>query len=149
MEGQDEIVFTAKYKDWIVVKKFRIEQDTKPEEVVAALTSVNNTVVRKTFDFLGINKEIILAYAQKACKGKRKGFASLSEVLGSLKGSEVKAELLKACPDEKLLPFAENYLLRAILDTLGMDAEIDLETLGKIYPHVKVSKPRGNFKKKA
>lgn len=148
MEGQDEIVFTAKYKDWIVVKKLLIDPSTKPEEVVGALTSVNNTVVRKTFDFLGINREMIEAYAQKACKGKRKGFASLSEVLGSLKPSEVKAELAKACPDEKLAPFAENYLLRAILDTLKMNAEIDLETLGKIYPNVKVSKPRGNFGKK-
>ncbi len=148
MEGQDEVVFTAKYKDWIVVKKFKVEPDTKPEEVVAALTSVNATVVRKTFDFLGINKEIILAYAQRVCKGKRKGFASLAEVAGSLKTAEVKAELLKACPDEKLLPFAENYLLRAILDTLGMQAEIDLDTLGKIYPNVKITKPRGNFKKK-
>ncbi len=148
MEGQEEIVFTARYRDWIVIKKLLVDPSTKPEEVVAALTSVNNTIVRKTFDFLGIDREMIEAYAQNACKGKRKGFSSLAEVVGSLKSSEVKAELAKACPDPKLIPFAENYLLRSILDSLKMNAEIDLDTLAGVYPNVKVTKPRGNFGKK-
>ncbi len=148
MEGQDEVVFTAKYKDWIVIKKLKIDETTTPEEVVASLTSVNNSVVKKSFDFLGIKRDIIDAYALKVCKGRKKGFANLAEVLGTLKSPAMKTELRTACTDEKNLPFAENYLLRAILDNLKMSAEIDLATLSKVYPNVKITKPRGNFGKK-
>jgi hypothetical protein len=145
---QDEIVFTAKYKDWMVVKKLLIEEKTTPQEVAAALASVEATISRKSYEYTGINREAIDAIAEKLAAGKRKSFASLSEALSSLKPTALKAELLAACPTPKHLPIAENYLVKSLLDKLGFQTNLDLETLSGTFPEIKVPKPRGNFGKK-
>jgi len=145
---QDEIVFTAKYKDWMVVKKLLIEEKTTPQEVAAALASVEATISRKSYEYTGINREAIDAIAEKLAAGKRKSFASLSEALSSLKPTALKAELLAACPTPKHLPIAENYLVKSLLDKLGFQTNLDLETLSGTFPEIKVPKPRGNFWKK-
>ena len=145
---QDEIVFTAKYKYWMVVKKLLIEEKTTPQEVAAALASVEATISRKSYEYTGINREAIDAIAEKLAAGKRKSFASLSEALSSLKPTALKAELLAACPTPKHLPIAENYLVKSLLDKLGFQTNLDLETLSGTFPEIKVPKPRGNFGKK-
>jgi len=145
---QDEIVFTAKYKDWMVVKKLLIEEKTTPQEVAAALASVEANISRKSYEYTGINREAIDAIAEKLAAGKRKSFASLSEALSSLKPTALKAELLAACPTPKHLPIAENYLVKSLLDKLGFQTNLDLETLSGTFPEIKVPKPRGNFGKK-
>jgi hypothetical protein len=145
---QDEIVFTAKYKEWMVVKKLLIEEKTTPQEVAAALASVEATISRKSYEYTGINREAIDAIAEKLAAGKRKSFASLSEALSSLKPTALKAELLAACPTPKHLPIAENYLVKSLLDKLGFQTNLDLETLSGTFPEIKVPKPRGNFGKK-
>jgi hypothetical protein len=144
----EEVVFTARYKDWMVVKKLLILDSTTPQEVAAALASVESTISRKSFDFTGINREKIDAIADKLVVGKRKSFASLADALNSLKPTELKAELLAACPTPKHLPIAENYLVKSLLDKLGFKINLDLETLSQTFPEIKVPKPRGNFGKK-
>jgi hypothetical protein len=143
-----EVVFTARYKDWMVVKKLLIDEKTTPQEVSAILASVEATLTRKSYQFTGINQSAIEEIAAKLVKGKRKSFASLSEALSSLKPTELKSELAAACPTEKHLPIAENYLLKVMLDLLGFKTNLDGETLSETFPEVKVAKPRGNFGKK-
>ena len=148
MDGQDEIIFTARYKDWMVVKKLLILENTTPQEVAAALASVEATLSRKSYSFTGINMDAVEAIASRLAGGKRKSFVSLSEALSALKPTELKAELLTACPTPAHLPIAENYLLKCMLDSLGFKTNLDTETLSGTFPEIKVTKPRGNFGKK-
>jgi hypothetical protein len=148
MDGQDEIIFTARYKDWMVVKKLLILESTTPQEVAAALASVEATLSRKSYSFTGINMDAVEAIAARLSGGKRKSFVSLSEALSSLKPTELKQELLTACPTPAHLPIAENYLLKCMLDSLGFKTNLDTETLSGTFPEIKVTKPRGNFGKK-
>ncbi|VVB99884.1 Uncharacterised protein [uncultured archaeon] len=144
----DEVVFNARYKDWMVVKKLLIEDSTTPQEVSAALASIEATLSRKSYSFTGINTEAIEATAARLTAGKRKSYVSLSESLMAVKPAELKTELLAACPTPKHLPIAENYLLKCMLDNLGFRTNLDMETLSGTFPEIKVVKPRGNFGKK-
>jgi hypothetical protein len=148
MVEQGEVVFTARYNDWMVVKKLSIDEKTTPQEVSAALASIEATLSRKSYQFAGINQPAIEAIAEKLAKGKRKSFASLSEALSGLKPTELKNELRAACPTDKHLPIAENYLLKVMLDLMGFKTNLDGETLSEVFPEIKVAKPRGNFGKK-
>ena len=142
------VVFTARYRDWMVVKKLSIDDRTTPQEVSAALASIEATISRKSYEFSGINREAVEAIASKLSAGKRKSYVSLSEALLALKPTALKAELLTACPTPKHLPIAENYMVKCLLDNLGFKTNLDTETLSGTFPEIKVTKPRGNFGKK-
>ena len=144
----DEVIFTARYKDWMVIKKLLIEENTSPQEVAAILAGIEETISRKSYEFTGINQSAVEQIAQKLTKGKRKSFTSLSEALSSLKPTELKNELLAACPTPAHLPIAENYLLKCMLDNSGFKTNLDRQILSKTFPEIKVPKPRGNFGKK-
>jgi len=146
--SKEQIMFLAKYKDWIVVKKLSIDPTTTPQEIAGGLAGINATMIRKAFDFVGIDKEAVDAYAQQVCKGRRKSYANLAEALTSIKPGEMKEALAKACTEEKFLPFAEIYFLRCVLTALGFNTEVDTKTLSDVFPELKFPKPRGNFKKK-
>ncbi len=148
MAEEGEVVFTARYKDWMVVKKLSIDEKTTPQEVSAALASIEATLSRKGYQFTGINQEAVEALASKLTGTKRKSYVSLSEALSQLKPAELKTELLAACPTPAHLPIAENYLLKCMLDNLGFRTNLDTETLSGTFPEIKVAKPRGNFGKK-
>jgi len=143
-----EVVFTARYKDWMVVKKLSIETTSTPQDVSAILASVEATLSRKSYEFTGINQGIIETLATKLTGGKRKSYVSLSEALSAMKPTELKTELLMACPTPKHLPIAENYLLKCMLDNLGFRTNLDMATISGTFPEIKVTKPRGNFGKK-
>lgn len=143
-----EVNFTARYKDWMVVKKLSIESNTTPQEVSAILASVEATLSRKSYEFTGINQVKIEELAAKLTGGKRKSYVSLAESLSAMKPAELKAELAAACPSPAHLPIAENYLLKVMLDSLGFRTNLDMETLSGTFPEIKVAKPRGNFGKK-
>jgi hypothetical protein len=148
MDEEGEIIFSAKYRDWVVIKKMSVDAGTKPEEVSAILASINSTLMRKSYDFIGINREQIEAYAQSLAKGKRKALGSLVEVLGSVKPGELKEKLLACCPDPKMLPIAESFFLKTLIETVGFKTSLDADALTAVYPHLKIAKPRGNFGKK-
>lgn len=145
---EGEVAFTARYKTWMVIKKLSIDEKTTPQEVAAALASMEATMSRKSYEFTGISQPVIEALAEKLAKGKRKSFVSLADALTALKPTELKAELLTACPTPAHLPIAENYFVKCILDNTGFRTNLDTETLSGTFPEIKVSKPRGNFGKK-
>ena len=147
MEFVEEIAFVARHKDWMVVKKLLIEQNTLPEEIALALASIDKTMVRKSYDYTGIKTDIIEAYAATVAK-KGRTFSNLSAIFGSLSPGTVKAALLPACPTPAHYPIAESYFVKKLLEEIGYDPCLEPETLGKVFPHIKVAKPRGNFGKK-
>jgi hypothetical protein len=142
----DEIAFSAKYKEWISVKKMDIDEKTAAPEVVHMLSNIDDSVSRKAFELSGIDRGKIDTYALELIKGKRKGYSNLSEIFGSIKQNEVRERLISAS-SEQLLPIAEAYFMRSLLKSLGYDLEISGEMLSKIYPELKLPKPKGRFGK--
>jgi len=141
----DEIVFSAKYKDWISIKKMAIDETTQPAEVVAILASVRETIDRKAFQIIGVKIEVIDAKVAELTKGKRKAYGSLSEVISSLKPAELKAVFASAVSEEKLIPFAESYFFKSLMTALGFNFEVSIELLRKVYPELKIPMPRGRI----
>ncbi|MFH1470115.1 MAG: DUF2666 family protein [Candidatus Micrarchaeota archaeon] len=165
---EGEIVFSAKYGNWISIKKMSIDEKTSPAEVAFMLSGVTNTIDRKGFVFLGIDTDIIDAYVEGVVGGKRRSYGAVAEIFSNLKGAEIKEELLKAIkqdvaplpPDktgnpvswEEKLPLAESYFMRSLMKRIGFDFNVNGEVLSKLYPDLKFPKPKGNFggkKKKA
>ncbi len=147
----DEVTFAAKFRDWIAIKKMSANETTKPEEVAALLASITATIDRKSFEFAGVNTELIDAYVDSLTKGKRKAYGVLAEILSNLKPGELKARFIEAS-DEKKYPLAESYFMRKLLSNLGFSAWVDVENMQKAYPELKIPKPRGRMpgkKKKA
>jgi hypothetical protein len=143
----DEISFAAKYKEWISIKKMDIDEKTTAPEVVNMLSNVGDSVSRKAFELSGIDRSRIDAYALDLVKERRKGYSVLSEIFGSIKQSEVKGILISAS-SEQLLPIAEVYFMRSLLRNLGYELEISGEMLSKMYPELKLPKPKGRFGKR-
>jgi hypothetical protein len=46
----DEVTFSAKYKNWISIKKMGIDENTKEPEVAHILASIKETIDRKAFE---------------------------------------------------------------------------------------------------
>lgn len=145
--SSDEINFSAKYKNWICVKKLAINENTAPAEIVAAMVSARESMDKKSFEILGINTGEIEQLAESLTKGKRKSYSAIAEVFGSMKPGEIKAKLLAACNNnESLVGIAEQFLLRKILGNLNYSASITTEALQDAFPELKIPKPRGRFK---
>ncbi|MCX6776765.1 MAG: DUF2666 family protein [Candidatus Micrarchaeota archaeon] len=143
----DEIAFSAKYKEWISIKKMDIDEKTTPPEVVHMLSNLRESISRKAFELSGIDKGKIDAYALELIKGKRKGYSTLSEIFGGMKQKEVREVLLSAS-SEQLLPIAETYFMKKLLTSLGYEVDISGEMMSKMYPELKLPKPKGRFGKK-
>ncbi len=157
----DEVVFSAKYRNWIAIKKMTIDDKTNPAEVSYMLAGVLRTVGSKGFEFLGIDALIIDEYVEKVVPKKRRSYGAVAEVFANLKPAEIREELVKAIkPDvaplpndksgnpvsyEQKLPLAEAYFMRSVMRRLGFDFNVDPEVLAKLYPNVKFPKPKGNF----
>jgi len=142
----DEIAFSAKYKNWIVIKKMSIDENTKEPEVAHILSGIRETIDRKAFELNGINMVKIDEYVATITKGRRKGYSSLVEIFGNLKQNEVR-ELLLASSSEQTLPLAEAYFIRRLITALGYGLDVTTETLAKMYPELKLPKPKGRFAK--
>ena len=72
--------------------------------------------------------------------------SSLAEIFNILKQNEIR-EVLLASSSEQSLPLAEAYFVRKLLTTLGYELDVTTETLSKIYPELKLPKPKGRFAK--
>jgi hypothetical protein len=149
-DPSEYIDFMAKYKDWISIKRMGIYANTKPEEVVFHLALVRTTIDNKAFPILGINTSMLDAVANKATAGKKKSYASLSEAILALNNAETKKVIADSCGEKKeLAPVAEIYLMGKVLTNLKFDSSINQEALSKIYPDLKMKKPRGKMGGKA
>jgi hypothetical protein len=149
MEGSDSIEFSAKWKEWVVIKRTTIRDDTKPEEIVFSLASIRQTIDRKAFDLLGIETTGMDEYATKVTTGMRKNFKDLAQAVQSLSSSEAKEIIEKACASKpELQEVARTYLFRKVIQALGFDFDVNQEMLSKVYPNLKLPKPRGRQPKK-
>ncbi len=149
-EPEEYIDFMAKYKDWIAIRRLGIRADTMPEEVVMHMAGVRSLIDSKSYPMLGIKVSVLDEYAGKLTNGVRKSYASLSDVIKSLSGSEAKNAIDSACENKALTPIAEVYLLSKTITNLGYDTGINPAQMAKIFPGLKMPKvPMGRKKKAA
>jgi len=144
MPESDSIEFLAKYKNWVAVKKISIGPATKPEEIVLQMSSIRQSVDKKSFEILGIDTAKLDAYASTITSGKRKSFGSLAEVVQKLGASDVKEAIKGATGGrDELADIASTYLFRKTVQNLAFDFDVNAEMLQKAFPGLKVPKPPG------
>lgn len=146
--NNDQVIFIVKNKDWVSIKKLLIDEHVKPEDVSLILAQIQKTINEKSFLYAGINTEKIDEIVENYAKGKRKGIASLAETLSSIKTPNLKKELVPACETDKHYPLAEQYFISKLAQAVGYCAHPNTDILQKIYPNLKITKPRGNYGKK-
>lgn len=146
--ADEEIFFFANYRGWQAVKKKAIDENTEEKEVLSILSKITDTTSRKAFDLSGIDTAAIDVYAEKLTKGKRKAFSNLVSVFSEIKQPEMKEILREACSDVKLMPFAETYLIREIMNLIGYYTHISGPVLKSVYPDMKFKKPKRKKPKK-
>lgn len=149
MPESGSIDFSAKYKDWIVIKKASILPDTKPEEIAFQLASIRQTIDRKAFEILGIDTKALDAYAATITSGMRKSYKDMAQAVQALGSPQSKEAVSSACGSRSELEEpAKTYLFRKVIQGLGFDFDVNQEMLAKVYPHLKLPKPRGRQPKK-
>jgi len=150
MAENDSIEFLARYKNWLAVKKIQITEGTPPEEIVLQLSTIRQSVDRKSFEILGIDTAAIDEYATELTKGTRKSFPALAAVVQRLGTKEVK-EVVKGATKGKdeLAEIASTYLFRRVVQKLMFDFDVNPDLLQKAYPKLKVPKPPGRRPKSA
>ena len=140
----DAIEFSAKYKDWVVIKKATVYEDTKPEEIAFALASIRQTLDKKAFEFLGIDLQSLDSYADGITGGKAKRYNDLAAAIQGLGTPEAKAAVEKAIGEkQELKEIANTYMLRRTIQNLKFDTDMNQEMLAKAYKHLKLPKPPG------
>ncbi len=142
--GSDSIEFLARYKNWLAVKKITIDDNTKPEEIVLQLSTIRQSVDKKSFELLGIDTATLDAYATQLTGGARKSYGKLAEVIQKLGASDTKEVVTKATGGkEELAEIAGTYLFRKTVQNLTFDFDVNPEMLQKAYPNLKLPKPPG------
>lgn len=145
----ESIEFSARYKDWIVIKRAKIYEDTTPEEIVFNLASIRQSLDRKAFEILGIDTKVLDEYADKTTNNARKSYVNLAQCMQALGSSEARGIVEKACNGkERLNEVASTYLFRKVVQNLKFDFDVNQEMLSKAYPNLKLPAPRGRKPKK-
>jgi hypothetical protein len=144
MPEGDSIEFLARYKNWLAVKKIHIDEKTAPEEIVLQLSSIRQSVDKKSFELLGIDLAKLDAYAAQLVSGKRKSYGSLAETIQKLGATDAKEAVKEATGGrDELTDIASTYLFRKTVQNLAFDFDVNAEMLQKAFPGLKVPKPPG------
>jgi hypothetical protein len=148
-DSYESVEFMAKYKDWAVIRKMTIYDDSTPQEIAFHLASIRQTIDRKAFEFLEIDMQVLDNYAASVTKDLKKNFDGLGDAIKKLGLQDAKKAIESACikkPEHANI--AKAYLLRKTVQNLGFDFDVNQEMLSKIYPELKIKKPPGRMPKK-
>ncbi len=115
MDGDDEIIFTGKYKDFRLGVRFDLS-GKEPAEAASALAYISERIEPDAFAFSGIDVRKISALA----KPEGRGLGAVCGFLESMPPSAMRASLLGAVPKPELLPAAESCLLNQLLTKAGV-----------------------------
>ena len=131
---KDRIALLAKYKSWVAIKKMSIDSSVQDYEASGTLCAINETLVRKAFDFAQIDCAALDTEAKKLSKGKRKSYSTIGEAISSL-------------PEQKWNKLENAYLLHAVLREFKVLPFANRLMLSKQYKDIKPPKPRGRMPK--
>ncbi len=131
---KDRIALLARYKSWVAIKKMSIDPAVKDYEASGTLCAINETLVKKAFDFAQIDCAALDTEAKKLTKQKRKSYPAIAEAIASL-------------PERKWNKLENAYLLHAVLREFKVRPYANREMLSKQYKDIKPPKPRGRMPK--
>lgn len=125
---EQRISFIAKYRDWISIKKLKIDEETGLEEIVYILLSIYESCYRKAKELLNsfFPVEEIEREVEKRLEGipKRKSISNLIKGLQAIK--------IRTLPgDEKFRALVEAVALEKLFDHFGYNSRIRLEPFAK------------------
>ncbi len=120
---EGRIVFIAKYRDWVAIKKLSLAGVEADWEVAGIIAGSNMSAVNKAFQLAETNFTATENEAKKIAAGKRKSFAAAAEIIEKAAGNPV--------------------LLTKSLETLGYYTYLTRFVLMDAYPDLKPKKPRG------
>jgi len=138
-----QIEFFADAGKFRAIKKMKIDEDTEPVAVARFLASVQDTLARKTRDYIGMDLPVdeldgIVASICDAEKGKKgwklKGRVSeerISKALAGARGAKATRQINELVAGKKARELAKAYVLQATLDALGFPLVIDAKLFEK------------------
>lgn len=142
------VIFDIAYKDILALKKMRITEDTKPEEVAFILTGIKNTSINSAYKASGIDTRRLDDLASSLSKRIGKGKRALGSLDSILSDEGVEREIMAACGDKEAnRRSAREYLIISVLKRVNMPPFITQEQMSKIYPALKVTKGLGRRSK--
>ncbi|MEW5996129.1 MAG: DUF2666 family protein [Candidatus Micrarchaeota archaeon] len=121
------ISLVSKCREWVAIKKLFIEPGVEKWEIAGILAGINETLVKKAFDFAGLDKAKLDAKAAELTRGKRKSYAAIGEAIQGIEGS----------------PAEIAYLYNAILSVFEILPYANRPMLSKEYPEIKGPSMRG------
>ncbi len=122
----EQVAFVGNALGWFSIKKLSIDPSTQDWEVAGILSSINQTMISKMYDFLKL--PVQTDEIMKATKGKRKSFGSLAE---ALKGIDTK----------------NPRTVMMIAETIGYPLYIRPDILTSAYPDIKPPRVKGRLPK--
>jgi len=121
------VALVSRYREWIAIKKLSIEPGMERWEIAGILAGINETLVKKAFDFAGLDKAKLDAKAAGLIKGKRKSYQAIGEALQGVEGS----------------PAEVAYLYNSILSAFEILPYANRPMLSRQYPEIKGPAIRG------
>jgi len=118
-EGEDEIIFVGKYKDFRLGVHFSMGGSNE-KDAAYALGYINERIGEAAYRFSGINVARIKAYA----KPEGTGLKAIISFLEKNPQSKIKDALLDGIEDKLLLPAAESYLFNQLLKNASVAFKI-------------------------
>lgn len=147
-EGRpDEFVdFSAKYKEWVAIKRLGITNQTKPEEISYHLAGIRATIDSKMFKILGINTDAIDERVKQVQKSGKNAQA-VAQAMLELEKPDFKKLLSDSCQSQTLLPFAKTYALNRLINEIGFETSLSQLALSKVFKELKPPKVPGRMAK--
>jgi hypothetical protein len=143
----DEFVdFSAKYKEWVAIKRLGITPQTKPEEIAYHLAGIRATIDSKAFKILGIDTDAIDNHVKQVQK-TGKGPQAIAQAMLELEKPEFKRVVLDACSSQTLAPFAKTYALNRLMNEFGVETSLSQLALSKAFKELKPPKAPGRLSK--
>lgn len=122
MDAKDEIIFTGEYKDFKLGVRFEFDGD-KNEDVASALAYISSQIEPHAFKFAGLDTKKI----DDIAKVSGKGLDSIFKFFESTSPTAIKDSLEKAVTKKELLPAADSYLFKRLLENAGITFKIQPE----------------------
>jgi len=119
MEGDDELIFSGKYKDFEYSIAFDLSKANE-EDVAYALSLIGEKIEKQAFFFSGIDLHGVDSGARKIPPG----LGAVVKYLNNVKPGDLKNRLLKSAGKKTLLPAAESFFFNLLLKRARVNFKI-------------------------
>lgn len=141
---EERVEFFAQRGPWVVVKKLKVTPETSDLDVVRFLASVQETMGRKTFEFLGKAMDLakLDAIAAECCGAEKakdsyatKGRLSdgqMQQAIAAIKSVKTSKAINDAVTGKVARDVARVYVTRRCLDFMGFQVDLDPKQIEKL-----------------